>query len=119
MTPATRGSLRLMFDWGCHGVWFDTESGLANVDSAELGVSSGLASAVRSWTARAEATYLPRDPARSGFADPHEEAAWIGEGRSLARCLAQELRCEVLYYNWSTRDLERLVHSGGIRTAKP
>lgn len=108
-----------MFDWGCHALWLDGPSGLANVDPAALGVSSELATAVRTWTAEAEATYDAGNPARSGFSNPLGEAAWVSEGRALALRLAEEIGFEVSYHNWSTGQDEPLENPDQIRTAKP
>lgn len=89
-----RRELWIMPEYGCDAFWATdgTISGVHdNISAVALGLSPALIAAVRDWESAYEATYVPWDPAASGFADAAAQEAFRVAGLALAERVAGEL----------------------------
>ncbi|MDI4655226.1 hypothetical protein K9U41_02055 [Xanthobacter autotrophicus] len=99
--------IKIMADYGCHPLWWDSanvvwsawEGQVGDIDPASLGVSQTLAAELQAWAERYDAR-LNRDDPGSTFVSPEDHAAFDAAGRSLARCLAQELGPRAIVRYW-------------------
>lgn len=92
MTTATKKrALKLMADYDCYPLWGQGETGVDNVDPADLPISPGLRDALEAWAQRYDDTLDRDDPRRSGFHTPEAEAAFKAEGEVLLGRLKAEL----------------------------
>lgn len=84
---------RLAPEYGCHALWEITDEGdLDNFAASSLeGLPDDLAREVEAWDDRFHDTYVPDDPASSGFASEREQQAHDREGLELARRIATAL----------------------------
>ena len=80
-------------------VWTPDDPIPANVDPSDLvggsGVSPALCADIAAWDDEFQVTFLPDDPAESGFADEAAAQRWDQRGQALAGRLARELGPEV------------------------
>lgn len=93
LTPG-RHELWIMPEYQCHSFWATdgTTSGIHdNVSAESLGLSPALVADVTAWQDAYEATYVPDDPASSGFSSPATEEAFRQAGRAIADRVAAEL----------------------------
>lgn len=104
--PGT-GDLKIMPEYECYSFWVEKAGFRDNVDPASLGVPKELAAEIDAWERVYEATYVPDDPASSGFADEAAEAAFNGYGLRLAARTADALGpgWTVTYYDTLAKEL--------------
>lgn len=89
-----RRELWIMPEYECYAFWATdgTTSGVHdNVSAESLGLSPALVTAMTEWESAYAATYVPADPAASGFPDDAGEEAFRVAGKSLAERVAGEL----------------------------
>lgn len=99
--------IKVMADYGCHPLWWDSANSVwsawdgqvGDIDPASLGVSKTLAAELQAWAERYDAM-LDRDAPGSTSISPEDGAAFDAAGRSLTRCLAQELGPGALVRYW-------------------
>lgn len=83
--------LKIMPEYECFSFWLGKNGLLENVDPSSLGISAPLASDIDAWENEYEATYVPDDPARSGFPSPDVEEIFNQRGLALAARVKREL----------------------------
>jgi hypothetical protein len=107
MSRLARGDLTIMPDDESYSFWVANGGIRGNVDPASLEIPSSLAAAIDEWEQAYEATYVPDDPASSGFADTGREKAFNVRGRELAAMTASVLGpgWSVHYYDTLERQL--------------
>lgn len=107
---AGTGKLRIMPEYECYSFWVFDGTIHENTDPAETGISEDLASAIEAWEEEYEDTYVPDDPASSGFESDEAKAEFNETGRALARRVAAELGSgwEVDYFDVVAQKDERV-----------
>ena len=93
LTPG-RHELWIMPEYECYSFWATdgTTSGIHdNVAAESLGLSAPLVADIAAWENAYESTYVPSDPASSGFRSAAAEEAFRLAGRVLADRVAAEL----------------------------
>lgn len=93
LTPG-RHELWIMPEYECYSFWATdgTTSGIHdNVSAESLGLSAPLVASIAAWEDAYESTYVPSDPASSGFRSAAAEEAFRLAGHVLADRVAAEL----------------------------
>jgi hypothetical protein len=93
LTPG-RHELWIMPEYECHSFWATdgTTSGIHdNVSAESLGLSAALVTDIAAWENAYESTYVPADPASSGFRSAAAEEAFRVAGQVLAERVTAEL----------------------------
>jgi hypothetical protein len=93
-----------MAEYECHSFWVADGGTRDNVEPASLGLPQDLASEIDSWEETYEATYVPEDPAASGFPNQDAERAFNVQGRKLATRTAG-----VLGHGWTVQYYDTLA----------
>lgn len=111
MSRPVTGDLKIMADYECYSFWVANGGIRDNVDPASLEIPADLAADIDAWEQVYEATYVPDDPASSGFPDEASEKTFNARGRSLAASTAEALGSgwSVQYYDTLTHELEQVA----------
>lgn len=80
-------TLRISNEYECYPTWED-DDGLENIDPRKLEIPTELASRIDEWDDRFQATYVPDDPASSGFVNEETKRTFIEDGKRLFHELA-------------------------------
>jgi hypothetical protein len=108
-TPTTRRSIKIMADYDCHPIWWDSahpewhntgNGALGDIDPATIGVSSRLAGDLSRWAEQFNAILNRADPTGSGFPSAQHEQAFHEQGRLLARRVQEELSRDFSVRYW-------------------
>lgn len=110
MGNSTPFPIKVMADYGCHALWWDSahpvwsawNGEMGDIDPVELGVTTSLAGELRAWAEKFDSMLNWEDPGRT-YICPELEAAFDMEGRILAKRLAEELGAKAIVRYW--RDL--------------
>lgn len=90
--------IKLMADYGCHPLWWDSTHPLwrawgepvGDIDPGSLGISEALRADLLAWAERFDARLNWSSPADT-VVSPEDDIAFEAAGRDLARRLSQEL----------------------------
>lgn len=91
MSAPDTGDLKIMAEYECYSFWVARGGIRDNTDPASLGLPQELAAEIDAWEQAYEATYVPDDPASSGFRDEAAEKAFNAQGLRLAARTASVL----------------------------
>lgn len=94
-------AIKVMAEYESFPLWQTDSAGPANIDPAELSISSELAHELLDWADAYDRTLNRSDPLASGFSDAAAEDNFYARGEQLARRLAAELgsRYTVEYFD--------------------
>jgi len=105
LNTVNTGDLKIMPEYECYSFWVANGGILDNVDPASLEIPADLAAEIDAWEQAYEATYVPDNPASSGFSDEESEKAFNSRGRDLATRTA-----EALGSGWLVQYYDTLAH---------
>lgn len=94
--------IKVMADYNCAPLWRDGSDPdpVGNLRPEDLSIGPALCADLWAWASDYDATLVPHDPIRSGFASDLAEQAFDERGRCLAKRVAAELgeRAEVRFW---------------------
>ncbi|WP_259782062.1 hypothetical protein [Aestuariispira ectoiniformans] len=80
-----------MSEYNSYPLWEAKEDGLSNFAAYELNIPFPLAQKIEDWGDQFEATFVPDDPASSGFENANDRERFIEAGKSLLQELEMAL----------------------------
>lgn len=83
--------IKLMADYECYPLWFDSDDEVGNIDPNTLPISDSLKNELNKWSDDYDKTLNLDDPLHSGFKTINDEITFKEKGKILQKKLQAEL----------------------------